>query len=93
MRASRTGSNHKWRKLAVCTDADLTHPFGDDDDPDEVSGQKARMFAGSVCGMCPVRKECLAFALDFEAGSDYRYGVFGGLLPHQREQIANQATT
>jgi WhiB family redox-sensing transcriptional regulator len=40
--------------------------------------------AKAVCARCPVRDECLAFALDH--GLDH--GVFGGTTPDERRQLA-----
>ena len=41
-----------------------------------------------VCARCPVRSECLADALRYEAGrrAGTRYGVFGGMTPTMRVQ-------
>jgi len=43
--------------------------------------------AQNVCARCPVAELCLWSALIVE-DPVYRYGVFGGLLPHQRHQLA-----
>lgn len=37
-----------------------------------------------TCAGCPVKGECLAFAL----ANDERYGIWGGTTPHQRRRIA-----
>jgi hypothetical protein len=43
--------------------------------------------AQHVCAGCPVAELCLWSALVHDDPA-YRYGVFGGLLPHQRSQLA-----
>jgi len=43
--------------------------------------------AQRVCCCCPVAELCLWSALVLEDPL-YRFGVFGGLLPHQRHQLA-----
>lgn len=35
------------------------------------------------CFACPVREECLQFALENDEG----YGVWGGLTPYERDQL------
>lgn len=49
---------------------------------------KRRRLARSICAACPVRTECLEFALDCEkdqkSGS---YGMFGGLLAAERDAV------
>jgi hypothetical protein len=44
--------------------------------------------AQRVCARCPVAELCLWSALASE-DSVYRFGVFGGLLPRQRHQLAD----
>ena len=40
----------------------------------------------SICRTCPVRRQCLADALDLEAPGE-RFGIVGGLTPDQRAQL------
>lgn len=42
-----------------------------------------------TCWRCPVRKECLEFALDNEV-DDGEWGVWGGLTPFQRQQLKRE---
>lgn len=45
--------------------------------------------AKRVCQRCAVRAECLAFAMDCEGGLDsHRFGIFGGLTPNERRDLA-----
>ena len=43
--------------------------------------------AKAVCAQCPVRSECLKYAMD--SGLDY--GVFGGTTAHERRQLSRQS--
>lgn len=44
-------------------------------------------YAKSVCSGCPVRADCLEYALRHESGV-YRWGIYGGLSPRQRHRLA-----
>jgi len=46
---------------------------------------KAGQKAVSICRRCPVREQCLADAMEAEAGSGLRLGIWGGLGPTERE--------
>ena len=63
-----------WMKDAVCrqTDPELWFP--------EVGGSAA--IAKQICQRCPVRSECLAFALEHR-----EVGVWGGTSEGQRKQL------
>lgn len=64
-----------WRDLALCqyTDPDLFHP------PKGGSSVQAKR----VCRGCPVRVQCLEFALEHEE----RFGIYGGLSWPERRRI------
>ena len=65
-----------WVKDALCSqigDGDLWYPE---------HGNTARA-ARSVCAACPVRGECLSYAMDHEP----RWGVFGGFNALERESL------
>ena len=68
-----------WRESAACArvDPELFHP---ERGPGE---RRAMASAKAVCARCPVQRECLDDALE----ADDRYGIWGGLLPHEREDI------
>jgi WhiB family redox-sensing transcriptional regulator len=71
-----------WRQSAACAgvDPELFHP---DRGPGE---RKAMAAAKSICANCPVQRECLEDALE----QDDRYGIWGGLLPDEREQLRRE---
>ena len=74
-----------WRDRAACAGGagDVTSLFFP-------SGQTANGatydYAKRICGVCPVRAECLAFAMDTEY-KHYRYGIYGGLTAKERHQL------
>lgn len=45
--------------------------------------------AQAVCKGCPVQSECLELAMANESGAQ-RHGVFGGLSPRQRADLARR---
>lgn len=69
-----------WRHRAACRDEDpeLFFPVSD-------TGPGARQAtqAKAVCARCPVRSECLTFAM--ESGLDF--GIFGGTTERERRDI------
>lgn len=62
--------------------------------PDEVQAQmevtamkqNARKTAIQVCASCPVRAECLRYAMT----TDIRHGVWGGLSPYSRQALKHK---
>ncbi|NIH79293.1 WhiB family transcriptional regulator [Amycolatopsis viridis] len=69
-----------WRTSAACRDEDPELFF-----PVSEMGPGARQVARAkaVCASCPVRAECLAYALD--AGLDN--GIFGGTTEQERRSL------
>lgn len=69
-----------WRTFAVCTDADpeIFFPVGEPGDPFDARNAEAL----SWCAVCPVRSECLAFALDYMPE-----GIAGGMTAAQRREL------
>lgn len=57
-----------WKERATCRQTDPDLWFAD------ISKRK-RARAASICASCPVRRQCLAWALVF----DEEYGIWGGL--------------
>jgi WhiB family transcriptional regulator, redox-sensing transcriptional regulator len=53
----------------------------------------------AVCNRCPVRLQCLQWAMDLELREDgdplghhSRHGIYGGLTPGQRHRLAKGAS-
>jgi WhiB family transcriptional regulator, redox-sensing transcriptional regulator len=69
----------RWHRDAVCAQADPEAFFP------ERGGSTAA--AKRVCQGCPVRAECLEYAL----ANDERFGVWGGLSERERRRIQRGA--
>ena len=71
-----------WRADSACReeDPDLFFPVAGEGTP---AGKAQYAEAKTVCARCPVRADCLAYALD--SGLDD--GVFGGTTPDERRQL------
>jgi WhiB family transcriptional regulator, redox-sensing transcriptional regulator len=68
-----------WRSKAVCGDAWAWLFFGPDGErPAERASREAE--AKAICASCPVRAECLDYALSHGV----RYGVWGGRNEEER---------
>lgn len=65
-----------WAKHGLCVNADDPDVFYP---PDGSRGTKARR----ICARCPVRAECLEYALD----ADEEFGIWGGLDPRERRNL------
>jgi WhiB family transcriptional regulator, redox-sensing transcriptional regulator len=74
-----TGSGANWRSSGACrsADPDLFFPIASTGPTDK---QIAR--AKTVCAGCPVRHECLEFALSHEQ----TYGIWGGTTVEERQR-------
>lgn len=71
-----------WRQRAACRDMHVAAFFADSDDK---RGKPAiQVLAGLPCVRCPVQLECLWTAL----ANDEQHGIWGGLTPGQRRQLA-----
>ena len=79
--AMRLITRGHWRALAACqsVDPDLFFPVS-------ASGKSLEQVtaAKAICSACPVRPECLAFALK----TGQVHGVWGGLTEEERHQAA-----
>ncbi len=69
------GAREAWRAQAACRDADVKMFFPDSDEEAEA--------AKAVCASCPVRIECLEFAL----ATRQEDGVWGGLTELERRRL------
>jgi WhiB family redox-sensing transcriptional regulator len=70
-----------WRDQAACTTVDMNLFF-----PSTGSEAMAQVKqAKQVCSTCPVRVECLEYALSFNFNECK--GIWGGMSERQRDQI------
>lgn len=69
----------RWMDRAACAGRDIVLFFGDDGErqPDR---EIREWCATEVCSICPVRTDCLDYAIT----SDQRSGVWGGLTEDER---------
>lgn len=74
-----------WRADAACrsADADLFFPIS-------TSGQALEQVAEAkaICARCPVRRQCLAFALRTRQA----HGIWGGMTEQERTVIRRQGS-
>lgn len=78
----------KWATRAACRDAEAELFFPGKGNPTRP--------AVAVCDRCPVRRDCLEYALTLERGKpEEAHGVWGGLTAKQRVRLAREriATT
>jgi WhiB family transcriptional regulator, redox-sensing transcriptional regulator len=70
---------HDWRAYAACagTDPDLWF----------AAGAIEHRIAKRICRLCPVREECLAYAMD----APVDHGVWGGLTERERRRYRRLA--
>ena len=77
-------ADYTWRRHATCrdTDPELFFPVG-------TTGQALQQIAKakSVCCECPVKIECLQFAMETNQDT----GIWGGLSEEERRQIRREA--
>lgn len=62
-----------WRDKAACTPETTNLFFAN-------TGHLDTERAKTICGRCPVNRECLQYAIT----EDIDHGVWGGLTPHER---------
>jgi WhiB family transcriptional regulator, redox-sensing transcriptional regulator len=77
-------ASYGWRRHAICrdTDPDLFFPVG-------TTGQALVQIerAREVCNECPVKTDCLEFALETNQDS----GIWGGTSEEERRKIRREA--
>lgn len=82
--------SHEWRDSAACARVGDNAWYPESFQVE--SGKHQAKEVASICFLyCPVRVKCLRFALDVVDGTSegYRYGVWGGLTPRQRQRVQN----
>ena len=81
-------SDESWKLAARCRDEDPVLWFPRDDDERHYDSQVRAytMTAKAICGQCPVRAQCLRYAIDV----DERYGIWGGMTERERMRITGK---
>ena len=74
----------EWRRLAVCVGVDSRIFF-----PEYAQSEKVWTRARVMCNQCPVQRECLEFALQWEDLED-RWGMYAGHTPNERNLIRSE---
>lgn len=82
-----------WQERAACAGMPTDLFFTPEGSTGGSAAQVRRVAAAkAVCAGCPVRAECLAFALEHESGGVlYRAGVWGGLTETERARLVRLA--
>ncbi len=77
--AQTATADQDWRSQALCakTDPDLWFAVG----------SVEHKLAKRMCRACPVRQECLAYAMD----GCMDHGIWGGLTERERRQLRRRA--
>lgn len=75
-----------WQDDGLCREVGDALFFPDDE------GARAHRYTGAraICAKCPVQVECLddAMSREGDATREYRAGLWGGLSPEQRANLA-----
>lgn len=82
--------DERWRERAKCQgmDVEMFFPPRDKDQYKEIADKaKGICFGKDGKPACPVRKECLAYAVDIETA----YGIWGGLSNRERNALVRKA--
>lgn len=73
----------RWQDVSACKGMDPTTFFGPEH-PETVKEKRDREEAAkAVCETCPVKRECLEYALEAREG----YGIWGGLTELERKAL------
>lgn len=75
-------NNLEWQEQADCRNKPTAWWFPEH----EVSDKSASYYTNArvVCNGCSVRDECLEYAMRREKNERWRFGMSGGLTPHER---------
>lgn len=82
----------EWTQQGACFSGGRGEHLEDFFAEDTSDGQTTEQVHGAkrICSTCPVRAECIDWAVTFEQDAKYRSGIFGGLTPDER-MIVSQA--
>ncbi|MBO0680827.1 WhiB family transcriptional regulator [Mycolicibacterium sp. S2-37] len=84
----RSGHDFGWQSRARCLGLPTDVFF--DSDGDRGARRIAReQHAKQICNLCPVLRDCLAFALT----SGQQYGVWGSMTPRERSALGTTPPT
>ncbi len=78
-----------WQQRAACRDADPDLFFPTSDDFTAVENARQLVEAAKVCHYCPVRRDCLTYAI--ESGQDF--GIWVGHTPRDLQTIRRERGT
>ena len=78
-----------WQDQALC--ATVTHPTGPNLWDPGTGAENDEAYAAMICRPCPVKEQCLDFALAHETSDEStRAAIYGGHTPRQRAALARQ---
>jgi WhiB family redox-sensing transcriptional regulator len=77
-------NNEFWRENAKCRKIGPSLFFSEDEDGN--LSRKNDLDAKKMCKDCPVKTECLAYALN----QQIRFGIWGGFTSRERSSIAKK---
>lgn len=80
--APESNRDESWFESAACRGANLQLFFDPEGESPKPRAQRESA-AKAVCAWCPVRRECLLFALE----TPERYGIWGGLTARERTSL------
>lgn len=73
---------HSFRQDPLCTKlSDVDPEWFFSDDPKDIET------AQSICSHCPIKRECLDWAVSIEQNEKYSWGVYGGLTASERQEM------
>ena len=81
MNTSLPALDAEWRESAACLSHASILFFGLDDNETPVERRAREERAKEICAACPVRRECLEYAL----ATKEPYGIWGGLTEVERK--------
>lgn len=73
-----------WQERARCDGVDLSEFYGREGHTGAAIHADASDVANTWCRPCPVQRECLLYAL----ATEERWGLWGGMTPKERDELA-----
>jgi len=80
------GWNQGWQQLAACRGEDSTYFFAPSYFEKRYEKNAREAVAKAICARCPVRSECLEYALHVRE----THGIWGGLNEMERRALLRQ---